>query len=217
MRKIWFVLLAALPLLAGAAAPGAAFGAPAHPAASSNPLAIKKSDRILGKPNAPVTIIEYASLSCPHCGAFANEMLPTIEKDWIDSGKARLILRDFPLDKAALEAAMIARCAPPNRFYDFVHAFFASQPQWVLSRDPRAALIRMAKLGGMDTKTVDQCLANKTLEKEVLESRLVAAKQLGVDATPTFFINGKKFTGEPPDAAAFEKLLQNAASHAKKG
>ncbi len=216
MRKIWLALFAAVSVAASAAS-AASLGAAPLPGTSGKVLAITKSDRILGKPDAPVTIIEYASLSCPHCADFDLHTLPTIKKDWIDSGKAKLILRDFPLNEPAVEAAMLAHCAPRNRFYAFVNALFGSQPQWVLARDTRAALTRVAKLGGMDEKEVKQCFANKPLENRILESRLVAGKDLGVDATPTFFINGTKFAGEPPNAGAFEKLLKAAEAKAAKG
>jgi protein-disulfide isomerase len=208
MREIWFVLLSAFLL---AAPPPAAAQSPAAPAAAAQAiLKLNGQDRILGNPNAPITIVEYASMSCPHCAHFQNEILPTIKKDWIDTGKAKLVLRDFPLDKEALSAAMIARCAPPDRFYAFADAFFSEQPQWVMAQDYKAALARLAKLGGMDAKAVDACLANKTIENEVLDSRLTAAKELGVDSTPTFFVNGTQFNGAPT-VAQFEKLLSSAA------
>jgi protein-disulfide isomerase len=198
-----------------------AFGLVAFPPAyAANPtttsaaaqalLTITKQDRILGNPKAPITIIEYASMSCPHCAHFQNDILPTIKKDWIDTGKAKLVLRDFPLDRLAVKAAMIARCAPPDRFYAFADAFFASQPQWVMAKDYRAELTRLAKLGGMDANAVNACLGNKAVENEVLDSRLAAAKQLGIDSTPTFFVNGTQFNGAPT-VAQFEKLLSSVA------
>jgi protein-disulfide isomerase len=208
MREIWFVVLAAIGLVA---VPPAYAANPAPTSAAAQALLkVTKQDRILGNPKAPVTIIEYASMSCPHCAHFQNEILPTIKKDWIDTGKAKLVLRDFPLDERAVSASVIARCAPPDRFYAFVDAFFGSQPQWVMAKDPRAELTRLAKLGGMDAAAVNACFANKAIENEVLESRLAAAKQLGVDSTPTFFVNGTQFTGAPT-VAEFEKLLSSAA------
>ncbi|HVH74940.1 MAG TPA: DsbA family protein [Stellaceae bacterium] len=208
MREIWFVLLAAFGLIAFPPAYAASPATP--PAAAQAVLKLSQQDRILGNPAAPITIIEYASMSCPHCAHFQNEILPTIKKDWIDTGKAKLVLRDFPLDKPALHAAMIARCAPPDRFYAFADTFFSAQPQWVMAQDQRAALARLAKLGGMDGNAVNACLANKMLENQVLDSRLTAAKELGVDSTPTFFVNGTQFNGAPT-VAQFEKLLSSVA------
>ncbi|HEV2300994.1 MAG TPA: DsbA family protein [Stellaceae bacterium] len=208
MREMWFILLAAFGLVGLPPAQAASPAAP--PAAAQAVLKLTSQDRILGNPAAPITIVEYASMSCPHCAHFQNEILPTIKKDWIDTGKAKLVLRDFPLDKPALQAAMIARCAPPDRFYAFADTFFSAQPQWVMASDYRGALARLAKLGGMDAAAFDACLANKAVESQVLDSRLVAAKQLGVDSTPTFFVNGTQFNGAPT-AAQFEKLLSSVA------
>ena len=206
-RKIW---LAVCCILSG-------LGLPAHPAPAGDTgaagaagmqrlLQITKSDRVLGNPDAPITIVEYASLTCPHCAHFAGDVLPEIKKKWIDSGKAKLVLRDFPLDSEAVRASMIARCAPPDRFYAFVDTFFADQDKWVTASDYQAALTRLAELGGMSKSEVDKCLANSAVENQVLNSRLVASKQLEVDSTPTFFVNGTRFTGEPT-VEAFDKLL----------
>ncbi|HJU17038.1 MAG TPA: DsbA family protein [Stellaceae bacterium] len=211
MRDIWFA--AVMASLALSAVPSLPQAAPASAANQQAILAPHKGDRILGNPKAPITIIEYASMSCPHCAHFDQEVLPQLEKTWIDTGKAKLILRDFPLDESALKAAMLARCAPPDRFYPFVNALFADQPQWVMARDYEAALVRMAKLGGMNAQAAEACLKNKALEDDIVKERLVANQDLGVDATPTFFVNGKKFTGEPT-VAAFNQLLSSLAAKA---
>src|ERR1700739_25881 len=130
MREIWFILLGILGLIFASPVP-AEVAAP-HPmlADAQTALQITKDDRILGNPDAPITIVEYASLTCPHCAHFANDVLPEIKKEWIDTGKAKLVLRDFPLDEPPLRAAMIARCASPDRFYAFADTFFASQDKW---------------------------------------------------------------------------------------
>ncbi|HYP38382.1 MAG TPA: thioredoxin domain-containing protein, partial [Stellaceae bacterium] len=144
MQEIWFALLGILSLLL--VSPGSPEAAAPHPmlADAQTVLQITKDDRILGNPEAPITIVEYASLTCPHCAHFANDVLPEIKKDWIDTGKAKLVLRDFPLDEPALRAAMIARCAPPDRYYAFADTFFAAQEKWVRSPDYREALARLA-------------------------------------------------------------------------
>ena len=173
-------------------------------------LEIAKDERILGNPAAPITIVEYASMTCPHCAHFAKEVLPELKRKWIDTGKVKLVLRDFPLDQLALRAAMIQRCAPPDRFYAFADMFFADQHQWVTADDANAALARLAALGGMSRSEVDACLKNSALENYILQERLVASKNLGVEATPTFFINGSKFAGAPT-VAEFDKVLQGLA------
>ncbi len=174
-------------------------------------LQITQDDRVLGDPAAPITIIEYASLTCPHCAHFATDVLPELKREWIDTGKAKLILRDFPLDGPALRAAMIARCAPPNRFYAFAETFFASQDKWALTKDYLEALARLAKLGGMGKDEFEACLKNTTLENRIVEQRLVASQQLDVTSTPTFFINGSKFSGAPT-AEEFNRVLSNLAA-----
>jgi protein-disulfide isomerase len=211
MREIWFAaliasaLFGAFPAVAAPAAPPAA-----NPSASSNALALKPTDRVLGKPDAPITIIEYGSLSCPHCAHFATTVLPQLQKQWIDTGKAKLVFRDFPLDQMALRAEMVARCAPADRYYGLIDLMFANQEKWVLAKDWRAALGRLARIAGIGKKEYDACLANKEVEDAVAQSRLTASQQLGVDATPTFFINGKKFEGEPT-VAGFNQVLSTLA------
>jgi protein-disulfide isomerase len=205
MREMWFFLLIVLSL--GTLSPTPALAAAGD---AAKELAVQPSDRILGKAEAPITIIEYASLTCPHCAHFDVTVLPKLKEKWIDTGKAKLILRDYPLDEPALRAAMVARCAPANRFYPLIDTFFAQQEQWVTSRDYRAALEKLVKLGGMSEKEFKACISDKKLEDQVAQSRLVASQQLGVDATPTFFINGKKFDGAPT-VEAFDQALSGAA------
>ena len=212
MRDIWFVAVALLtlagplPVLAQAPATPPPAGSPA------NTLALTPDDRILGKPDAPITIVEYASLTCPHCAHFATVVLPKLKEKWIDNGKAKLVMRDYPLDEPALRAAMIARCASPDKFYAFIDTFFADQQQWVLAKDYKAALARLALLGGMNKTEFDACLANKSVEDKVLQSRLGATQQLGVNSTPTFFINGAKFDGAPEEDALDAALSRAAGS-----
>jgi protein-disulfide isomerase len=197
MRKIWvaFLVIFAVATLSPAPVWAADLGLGASDAASL--LAISKDDRILGDPAAPITIVEYASMTCPHCAHFTDEVLPELKKKWIDTGKVKLVLRDFPLDDEAVHASMIARCAPYDRFYAFIDTFFADQANWVTAPDYKASLTRLAELGGMSKDQVDTCLKDTNLENRVLASRLVAANQLAVNATPTFFVNGTKYTGEP--------------------
>ena len=205
MREMWFFLLIVLSL--GTLSPTPALAAAGD---AAKELAVQPSDRILGKAEAPITIIEYASLTCQHCAHFDVTVLPKLKEKWIDTGKAKLILRDYPLDEPALRAAMVARCAPADRFYPLIDTFFAQQEQWVTSRDYRAALEKLVKLGGMSDKEFKACISDKKLEDQVAQSRLIASQQLGVDATPTFFINGKKFDGAPT-VEAFDQALSGAA------
>lgn len=204
MREIWFALLfvmMAVPAAAQAPKPGAD---------AASLLAPTPQDRVLGKPDAPITIVEFASLSCSHCANFAKQVLPKLKQKWIDSGKAKLVMRPFPLDEPALRAEMAARCAPPERYYPLVETLFETQDSWAVAKDWRGALERTARLGGISKKDFDACLANKGLEDQVVQSRLIAATQLGVNSTPTFFINGNKFEGAPTEQA-FEQALSAVA------
>jgi protein-disulfide isomerase len=211
MKNIWFSLFGMLSIIL--VSPEPAQAAAPHPslAEAQTVLALTKDDRILGNPDAPITIVEYASLTCPHCAHFTNEVLPELKKKWIDTGKAKLILRDYPLDEPALRAAMIARCAPPDRFYAYTDMFFGAQDKWVTARDYRDALARLVKLGGMSREEFDNCLKNTALENKIVEGRLVASKELDVNSTPTFFINGTKFTGAPT-VEEFDKALSGMAA-----
>jgi protein-disulfide isomerase len=172
-------------------------------------LQVKPQDRVLGEAEAPITIVEYASMTCPHCAHFENEVLPELKKKWIDTGKAKLVMRPFPLDQVALRAEMLARCLPPERYYPMIETLFKTQEKWAVP-DWRPALERIARLAGVNSKEFNACLANKELEDEVVQSRLIASTQLSINGTPTLFVDGKKFEG-PPTVEALDELLSNLA------
>src|SRR5262249_26677941 len=182
----------------------------AIPPATAGP-AITPDDRILGRADAPITIVEFASLTCPHCADFDANTLPKLKAEWIDTGKARLVFKDFPLDQAAVRAAMLARCAPPEQFYPFLDALFHSQTNWATGGKVEAALSKLAKLSGMSDDQFAACMSDDAVQKRVLDSRLAAEQQYKVESTPTFFINGIEIVGAQP-YAEFERVLNNAAS-----
>jgi protein-disulfide isomerase len=202
MRNIWLFLAALIlsaPILGGA---------PPALAQEQTPQQTPE-DRVLGKADAPITIFEYASLTCPHCAAFDRETLPKVKENWIDTGKAKLIFRDFPLDGLALRAAMLARCAPPDRFYGFIDTLFQSQQTWEHAKDPMEALEHIARLGGMTEDQFKSCMKNEQVSNAVVGSETLAQKEYGVNSTPTFFINGTKIEGAQP-YDAFDKALTAA-------
>ena len=174
--------------------------------------AITPDDRILGNPNAPITIVEFASLTCPHCADFDANTLPKLKAEWIDTGKARLVFKDFPLDQAAVRAAMLARCAPPEQFYPFIDALFHSQTTWATGGKVEAALAKLAKLSGMSDDQFATCMKDEAVQKRVLDSRLNAEQQYNVESTPTFFVNGAQIVGAQP-YAEFQRVLSKAASN----
>lgn len=169
-------------------------GLGAAPAAALD-LEAALADRVLGDPDAPVTVLEYASYTCPHCAALHNEAMPEIKKRFIDTGKAKLIFRDFPLDGVAARAGMIARCLPASRFYPFVDVLFANQDQWSRASDPVVALKRLGRLAGLGESEMEACLTNEPLLDGIIEMRMEGHQKYGVEATPTLVINGKTYRG----------------------
>lgn len=161
----------------------------------------------VGSDKAPVTIIEYASLTCPHCADFANHTFETLKAKYIDTGKVRFTYRDFPFDQAGLRAAMMARCAGPDRFFGFIAVLFKSQASWTQAQDPIAELAKIGRLGGMTKEQFDACVNDKALMDGILKGRLEAEQKLQVNATPTFIINGVKHEGYMP-IEEFDKILE---------
>ena len=158
-------------------------------------LAETAQEFVLGSPDAPVTMIEYASLTCPHCASFHTETLPELKAKYIDTGKVRLIYRDFPLDQMALEASILAHCAGQERGPLFLSAFFQNQGRWAVADDPSASLRQLAKLGGLSDQRIDACLADKQLGDSILQMRLDGEKQHSIQSTPSFVINGQFHAG----------------------
>lgn len=152
-------------------------------------------DRALGDPNAPVTIIEYASLTCPHCAQFHEEVLPQLKERYIATGKVRMIYRDFPLDQRALAAASLAHCAGPDRYFGFLDVLFQTQSNWAQADDYLGALKRLGKLGGLNEAQMDACFADEDLTNQILKTRLDAQNQHEITSTPTFVIDGKTYAG----------------------
>lgn len=180
---------------------GAALAFRARPAAAAT-----VAERALGDPQARLTIVEWFSMTCPHCAAFHLQTLPELKRRYVDTGKVRLVVRDFPTDAVALRAAVLAHCAGPERYFAFVDALLASQARWAGAKDPAAALRQMAKLGGLADAQIDACLADSALENAVLQARLEAQQKHDIRSTPSFLIDGKVHAGNrSPDD--FAKLL----------
>ena len=181
------------------APPAATDAAPAAaPTTAINAVTSAHHDDIVyGKPDAPITIIDYSSLSCPHCAHFHNDVLPDLQKEFIDPGKAKLIYRHFPLNEPALRAAQIVNCAAPAQKPTFIKVFFDKQGDWAFTEDFLKEMKPLAALGGVDNATFDACIANKAGEDSILEVRKIAAEIGKVQSTPSFFVNGVQITGAP--------------------
>ena len=178
-------------ILASAAVAGMALAAPLAFAAVdikilNTPPA--EGDMTMGPDTAKVTVIEYASATCPHCAAFYNDVFPALKKEYIDTGKIHFIFREFPHNDAALAAFMVARCAPKEKYFPLVDVFFSTQPEW--TKDPLAGLNKIAQQAGFTKESFDACLKNEAVAKNILEVRKTA-DGLGVTGIPTFFVNGE--------------------------
>ena len=152
-------------------------------------------DETLGDPKAPVTVIEYASMTCPHCAHFSAATFPELKKRYIDTGKVYYIFREFPLDELAAAGSMVARCAGKDNYFPLVETLFAQQRDWVVQR-PYQPLLAIAKQAGMTEDSFDACLANQEMVKGIEQVRSEASTKFGVQSTPTFFINGKLVSGD---------------------
>lgn len=158
------------------------------------------SERVLGDPNAPVTIIEYASLTCGHCASFHKDTLPEIKSKYIDTGKVKLIVRDFPFDAVSARAAMVARCVEPSRYFKFMDALFQNQSKWIRQDEQSSlqALASFAKLAGMGEEDFNACVTNEAILDGILQRRLEAVEKYEVQATPSFIIHDDKIEGAMP-------------------
>ena len=164
-------------------------------------------DIVQGKDDAPITIVEYASMTCGHCARFHAETYPLLLKNYIDTGKVRFILREFPLDPLAAAGFMLARCAGPDKRTAMIDLLFDKQKDWAYVDKPLEALSSLVKQTGMGDDAFNACVNNQALYDQVNQVRDRAAQKFGVEATPTFFVNGKKVTGEiAPNA--LDALLQ---------
>ncbi len=156
---------------------------------------VEVREGVIGSAEAPLTIIEYFSMTCPHCANFHRDTLPVLKERYIDTGKVRILLRDFPLDRYALFAAVIAHCAGNDRYPTFVDVFLETQQQWMSAPDPLAALKSLGQLGGLTMEQMDACLADEKMIDAVLEMRLEGEQTYNVNSTPSFIIDGKLYAG----------------------
>jgi protein-disulfide isomerase len=172
-------------------------------------------DLVEGKADAPVTIIEYASMTCPHCANFHKGTYPALKTKYIDTGKVRFIFREFPLDELAVAGSMLARCAAtekdnkaaaPEKGLAMISVLFGAQDKWAV-RDPIPPLLQIAKQAGFTQATFDECLKDQKLYEAILAMRERASKDYKVESTPTLFVNGKVQKGGA-SIEELDKLIQ---------
>ncbi|MGF1629872.1 MAG: DsbA family protein [Kiloniellaceae bacterium] len=176
-------------------------------------MPIFDDDRILGDPAAPVTILEFSSLTCPHCAAFHRETLPQVKSEWIDSGRARLVYRHYPLDQVSLRAAAVTDCIPGNGFFGFLEVLFANQDKWARSQDPIAAIGQYAALAGLDKTTFEACLNDEAAIDRILARQSDGSAKYSIASTPTFVVNGTPVVGNRT-YDEFNSALEAAAANA---
>ncbi len=189
------LLLAGAAASAGILASGAAFAADGKVDVKELMAPDALPDVWIGNADAPVTIVEYASMTCSHCATFHNETYPLLKKNYIDTGKVRFTLREFPLDALAAAAFMLARFAGDKR-EALVDLLFAQQKNWAFVDKPLDALEQTVKQAGIGSDDFKKCLGDNALYQNVLKVRQRGADKFGVDSTPTFFINGERKKGE---------------------
>src|SRR3954447_771370 len=158
----------------------------------------------LGPDHAKVTVVEYASASCPHCANFYKTTFQELKKQYIDTGKIRFVFREFPHNDAALAAFMVARCAPKERYFPLIDTFFRTQDSWL--QNPAEGLFKIAQLAGFTKASFDACLKNEEVAKGILAVRDKAESDFGVQGIPTFFVNGQELDGEA-SLKDFQKII----------
>lgn len=180
----------------------------AIPAAPPPPPVITAEDHSLGNPEAPVTIVEYASMTCPHCAAFAKDTMPKLKSEFIDKGHVRYVFRPFPLDRLALRASLMADCVPGDGYFELLDKLFATQKDWIQAANPLDALRALGKEAGIEESKIDGCMTDDTAIDRIAVAYKEAVDVYGVNATPSFLINGKKFSGALP----FDDLTSEGAT-----
>ena len=176
-------------------------------------LKITENDFVIGDEDAPVTIIEYASMSCSHCANFHKKTLPDLKKEYIDTGKVRMIFRDFPFNYPALLGSMMMRCIPNEVRYDYMNVLYQLQSKWV-NRDPtvtKKELYKIMQSGGMTKDEFDSCYSNLDIENEILEAVMLAQNDFNIRSTPSFFVNGNLVEGNK-NTKEFRQIIDKILS-----
>ena len=171
-----------------------------------NPL----GEMAMGSESAPITVIEYASMTCPHCAHFSETTFPELKKRYIDTGKVRFIFREFPLDRLAFAGFLLARCVPSDKYFPMIETLFAQQRDWVVEK-PLQPMRAIAKQAGVSQEAFDACLEDRKLIEGIEKVRSQAADKFGVNSTPTFFVNGKRL----PGALSIEEMEKEFAPYLK--
>jgi protein-disulfide isomerase len=191
---------------------------PASPGAATDPVAVPPAgfaDRALGNADAPVTVVEYASLTCQHCSVFHTTILPTLSKKYIETGKVRWVYRDFPLDGLALAASQLGRCLPEDSYFGFIGVLLENQERWRVTDGNLEPLRQLAMLAGLTAAQITECEKNSALQQALIAERLRASNAFKIQATPTVFVAGKA-VADGLDVATVSKAIDRALAAAGK-
>ena len=176
-------------------------------------IKISENDFVIGDEDAPVTIIEYASMSCSHCANFHTNTLPELKTEYIDTGKVRMVFRDFPFNYPALLGSMMMRCIPNEVRYDYMNVLYQLQSKWV-NRDPnitKKELYKIMQSGGMTKDEFDSCYSNLDIENEILEAVMAAQNDFNIRSTPSFIVNGNLVEGNK-NTKEFRQIIDKILS-----
>ena len=165
-------------------------------------------DIFLGNKDAKVTVIEYASMTCIHCANFHKDIYPKIKEHYIDTNKIKFIYRDFPLDKQALFGSVLAKCAPKEKYFDFVKLILSTQKKWVTSDDTFIDKLKnIGKLAGLTESKINNCFKDEQIVDNIINTRTFAERKYNINSTPSFIINNKKYSDMSYEN--FEKIIEN--------
>jgi len=206
-RRTVFSLIAAAGLFLGGAVSALSASKPIEPSGSVDVTKLMQQpgslkDMVEGQADAPVTIIEYASITCSHCAEFYQHTLPQIREKYIRTGKVRFVFREFSYESRGAAGFMLARCAPEDRYSPMIQVLFEKQAEWAFVPDSKPPLLKIAKLADFTNQSFESCLKNQKLLDSLNASVRRGREEFGITATPTFFVNGKKYEG----ALSFEQL-----------
>ena len=167
-------------------------------------------EKVLGDPGASVTIIEFASLSCPHCAEFHKTRFDWLKENYIDTGKVRFIFRDFPLNRPALLGSMVAHCADPSKYFAYLSLLFKNQEKWAFSQPVEEQLVKLARVSGMGQEKLLNCLQDEALAEKIIQSRLDSQNTYNIESTPSFLVGDQLIVGVPSEERLRE-LIEGAA------
>ncbi len=183
------------------------------PISATTVLDITEDDLVIGDKNAPITIIEYASLSCSHCANFHENTLPDIKKEYVDTGKVRFVFRNFPYDPPSLIGSVILKCVPKDVRYDYMNALFLLRKNWVISDNAKSTqeLYKIMQSGGMSKEDFDNCLKRDDLANQIIKGRIDVQNEFNIQSTPSFLINGNLEQGNK-SVKEFRQIIEKILS-----